>query len=75
MDHIISIEEKETGETSRGHDQPVIVAGDTDTLSKEEKFKTLKEARVKWKNLRTTKPKVPGVVFMHFNKSKIVLLY
>ena len=38
MDHIISIEEKESGETSRGHDQPVIVAGDTHTLSKEEKF-------------------------------------
>ena len=67
MEHVISmefhlrkVERKEAGESSRDNDQPVIVDGDTHTLtitlqergststsSKEEKFKKLKEAQAK----------------------------
>ena len=58
--HLRKVERKEAGESSRDNDQPVIVAGDTHTLtfttqergststsSKEEKFKKLKEAQAK----------------------------
>ena len=92
MEHVISmefhlrkVERKEAAESSRDNGQPVIVAGDTHTLtitiqergststsSKEEKFKKLKEAQAKVQ-LGTT-PKIRQVVLMHYNKSKIVLL-
>nr|XP_023925758.1 UPF0481 protein At3g47200-like [Quercus suber] len=81
MEHVISMEEfhsrkverKEAGESSRDNDQPVIVAGDTHTLtitiqergstsSKEEKFKKLKQAQAKVQ-LGTT-PKIREVVLM-----------
>lgn len=88
MEHIISMEEmihsrkverKEAGETSRGHDQPVIVSSATQKLSiaihetgcassEEENFMKLKEARVKGKNRWTTKPKIQKVVFVHLIK-------
>ena len=92
MEHVISMEEfhsrkverKEAGESSRDNDQPVIVDGDTHTLtitlqergststsSKEEKFKKLKEAQAKVQLGAT--PKIQKVVLMHYNKSKIVL--
>ena len=88
MEHIISMEEmihsrkverKEAGETSRGHDQPVIVSSATQELSiaihetgcassEEENFMKLKEARVKGKNRWTTKPKIQKVLFVHLIK-------
>lgn len=80
MEHIISMEEiihsreverKEAGETSRGHDQPVIVSSIAihgETGSEEENFMKLKEARVKGKNRWTTKPKIQKVVFVHLIK-------
>ena len=92
MEHVISIKEfhlrkverKEAGETSRGHDQPVIVTSATEKLSitvqekgsnssEEEKFKKLEEARVKLLNRGKTKPKIRKVVLVHFNKNKIIL--
>ena len=91
MEHVISIEEfhsrkverKEAGETSRGHDQPVIVASATEKLnitvqekgsnsSVEEKFKKLREAPIKRQNQVTTKPKIRKVVLVHFNKNKMI---
>uniref|UniRef100_A0A7N2M4V0 Uncharacterized protein n=1 Tax=Quercus lobata TaxID=97700 RepID=A0A7N2M4V0_QUELO len=88
MEHIISMEEmihsrkverKEAGETSRGHDQPVIVSSATQELSiaihetgcassEEENFMKLKEARVKGKNRWTTKPKIQKVLLLRCHK-------
>lgn len=87
MEHIISMEEmisrtverKEAGETSRGHDQPVIVSSATQKLSiaihetgctrsEEENFMKLKEARLKGINRWTTKPKIQKVMFVHLIK-------
>ena len=77
MEHIISMEEmihsrkverKEVGETSKGHDQPVIVSSIAihgETGSEEENFMKLKEARVKGTNRWTSKPKIQKVVFVH----------
>uniref|UniRef100_A0A2N9IE34 Uncharacterized protein n=1 Tax=Fagus sylvatica TaxID=28930 RepID=A0A2N9IE34_FAGSY len=88
MEHVISIEEfhsrkverKEAGETSRGHDQPVIVASATEKLnitvqekgsnsSVEEKFKKLREAAIKRQNQATTKPKIRKVVLLRDHKN------
>ncbi|KAK7844542.1 upf0481 protein [Quercus suber] len=85
MEHVISMEEfhsrkverKEAGESSRDNDQPVIVAGDTHTLtitiqergstsSKEEKFKKLKQAQAKVQ-LGTT-PKIREVLMLRGHK-------
>ena len=80
MEHIISMEEmihsrkverKEVGETSKGHDQPVIVSSIAihgETGSEEENFMKLKEARVKGTNRWTSKPKIQKVVFVHLIK-------
>ena len=81
--HSIKVERKEAGETSRGHDQPVIVASATEkpnitvqekgsNSSVEEKFKKLEEARGKLLNRGTTKPKIRKVGLVHFNKYKII---
>ena len=97
MEHVISMEEfhsrkverRETGEASRGHDQPVSVVIATERLSitiheneiystsfEKENFKKLKEAQVKGKNRWTTKPKIQKVVLIcAFNyQNKIILL-
>ncbi|KAK9987093.1 hypothetical protein SO802_032044 [Lithocarpus litseifolius] len=72
MEHIVSIEEmihsrkverKEAGETSRGHDQPVIVSS-----SEEENFMKLKEARVKGMNRWTKKPKIQKDLLLRGHK-------
>ncbi|XP_075639321.1 UPF0481 protein At3g47200-like [Castanea sativa] len=87
MEHIISMEEmisrtverKEAGETSRGHDQPVIVSSATQKLSiaihetgctrsEEENFMKLKEARLKGINRWTTKPKIQKVLLLRGHK-------
>nr|XP_023873894.1 UPF0481 protein At3g47200-like [Quercus suber]POE84066.1 upf0481 protein [Quercus suber] len=92
MEHVISMEEfhsrkverRETGEASRGHDQPVSVVA-TEKLSitiheneiystsfEKENFKKLKEAQAKGKNRWTTKPKIQKVLLLrdhkHFEK-------
>ena len=85
MEHVISIEEslsreverKEAGETSRGHDQPVIVASATEkgsNSSVKKKFKKLEEARGKLLNRGTAKPKIRKVVLVHFNQNKVIHL-
>ncbi len=86
MEHVISIEEshsrkverKEASETSRGHDQPVIVASATEkkgsNSSVEKKFKKLEEARGKLPNRGTDKPKIQKVVLVHFNQNKVIHL-
>ena len=81
--HSRKVERKEAGETSRGHDQPVIGAiqnlsitihDEGRTSSEEANFKKLKEARDKWQNEKTTEPKIQKVMLVHFNKNKIVFL-
>ena len=77
MEHIISVEEfhstkyerKEAGEISRAHDQGAttekrgITIHEKDSTSfEEDKFKKLKEARVKRQNQVATKPKIRKVV-------------
>ena len=65
-DHVISMDlRKEAGETSGGHHQDV---KSSYTSFEEEKFKKLKEARVKRQNQVATKPKIRKVVLVHFNK-------
>ncbi|KAK7844541.1 upf0481 protein [Quercus suber] len=85
MEHVISMEEfhsrkverRETGEASRGHDQPVSVVAANEELSitiqeneiystsfEKENFKKLKETQVKGKNRWTTKPKIQKVVLL-----------
>ena len=83
------VERKETGEASRGHDQPVsvdvakwerrITIHENEIYStsfEKENFKKLKEAQVKGKNRWTTKPKIQKVVLIcAFNyQNKIILL-
>ncbi|KAM3690767.1 hypothetical protein ACB098_09G148500 [Castanea mollissima] len=81
MEEMISrtVERKEAGETSRGHDQPVIVSSATQKLSiaihetgctrsEEENFMKLKEARLKGINRWTTKPKIQKVLLLRGHK-------
>ena len=95
MEHVISMEEchsrkverRETGEASRGHDQPVsvdvakwerrITIQENEIYStsfEKENFKKLKEAQVKGKNRWTTEPKIQKVVLIcAFNQNIIIL--
>ncbi|XP_030924632.1 UPF0481 protein At3g47200-like [Quercus lobata] len=89
MEHVISMEEfhsrkverRETGEASRGHDQPVsvdvakwerrITIQENEIYStsfEKENFKKLKEAQVKGKNRWTTKPKIQKVLLLRGHK-------
>jgi hypothetical protein len=69
-EHVISMDSrKEAGETSGGHHHAVNVhVNSSYTSFEEEKFKKLKEARVKRQNQVATKPKIRKVVLVHFNK-------
>nr|POE68977.1 upf0481 protein [Quercus suber] len=90
MEHVISMEEfhsrkverRETGEASRGHDQPVSVVAANEELSitiqeneiystsfEKENFKKLKETQVKGKNRWTTKPKIQKVLLLRDHKN------
>ena len=75
--HSRKVERRETGEASRGHDQPVSVVVANEELSitiheneiystsfEKENFKKLKEAQVKGKYRWTTKPKIQKVVLI-----------
>ena len=85
MEHVISIEgfhsrkveRKEAGETSRGHDQPVIVASATEkgsNSSVKKKFKKLREAADNLLKRGTPHPKIRKVVLVHFNQNKVIHL-
>ena len=69
-EHVISMDSrKEAGETSGDHHHAVNVhVNSSYTSFEEEKFKKLKEARVKRQNQVATKPKIRKVVLVHFNK-------
>ena len=86
--HSRKVERRETGEASRGHDQPVSVVVATEKLSitiheneiystsfEKENFEKLKEAQVKGKNRWTTKPKIQKVVLIcALNYQNIIIL-
>ena len=86
--HSRKVERGETGEASRGHDQPVSVVVATEKLSitiheneiystsfENENFKKLKEAKVKGTSRWTTKPKIQKVVLIcAINYQNIIIL-